>query len=106
VVLPAIAGEGLPNVVLEAMACGKPIVATTVGGTGEAVRHGENGFLVPPREVAAMQNALEAMLRDRSKISQFGRNSRAIAEKEFSLQKQIASFQNLYDDLCSRKAKH
>lgn len=104
VALPAIAGEGLPNVVLEAMACGKPIVATTVGGTGEAVRHGENGFLVPPGEVAAMQKALEAILGDRSKMSQFGRNSRAIAEKEFSLRKQVAGFENLYDDLYQRKA--
>jgi glycosyltransferase involved in cell wall biosynthesis len=103
VVLPAIAGEGLPNVVLEAMACGKPIVATTVGGTGEAVRHGENGFLVPARDVSGMQKALEEILCNRARISQFGKNSRAIAEKEFSLQKQIASFEKLYDDLYLKK---
>lgn len=102
-VLPAIAGEGMPNVVLEAMACGKPIIATTVGGTGEAVRHGENGFLVPPGEVAAMQNALAAILGDHSMSSQFGRNSRTIAEKEFSLLKQIAGFETLYDGLYLKK---
>ena len=103
-VLPAIAGEGLPNVVLEAMACGKPVIATAVGGTSEAVRHGENGFVVSPKDIAAMQNALNELLSNRAKISQFGKNSRAIAEKEFSLQKQIADFENLYEDLYHRKA--
>jgi glycosyltransferase involved in cell wall biosynthesis len=103
-VLPAIAGEGLPNVVLEAMACGKPIIGTTVGGTGEAVRHGENGFLAPTRDVAGMQKALEEILCNRARISQFGKNSRAIAEKEFSLQKQITGFENLYEKLYDQKA--
>jgi glycosyltransferase involved in cell wall biosynthesis len=102
-VLPAIAGEGLPNVVLEAMACAKPVIATTVGGTPEAIRHGENGFLAPPKDSAAIENALDEILRHPDKISQLGNNSRAMAQKEFSLQRQIADFEKLYDDLYRRK---
>ncbi|MCI0696919.1 glycosyltransferase [candidate division KSB1 bacterium] len=98
-VLPSIAGEGLPNVILEAMACGKPVIATTVGGAPEAIRDGENGFLVPPKNVIAMHEALETILSARDKISQYSQKSRAIAEREFSLQKQLTSFQMLYNNL-------
>jgi glycosyltransferase involved in cell wall biosynthesis len=50
--------EGLPLVILEAMACGKPIVASNVAEVPQVVRHGENGFLVPPRDPEAMVNAI------------------------------------------------
>lgn len=102
-VLPAIAGEGLPNVVLEAMACGKPVIATTVGGTPEAVRHGVNGLLVPPRDVSTLAEALESFLSERAKIRWYGENARSIVESEFSLQKQIAGFEKLYQDLYQQK---
>ena len=54
--------EGYPNVVVEALACGRPVVSTDVGGTPELVNAG-NGMLVPPRNVAALQQALAACLR-------------------------------------------
>jgi glycosyltransferase involved in cell wall biosynthesis len=50
--------EGCPNVVLEALACGRPVVGTRTGGVGEHVRDGENGFLVPPGDGAALSAAL------------------------------------------------
>ena len=102
-VLPSIAGEGLPNVVLEAMACGKPVIATTVGGTAEAIKHGENGFLVLPRDVTALAAALDTILSETEKIPWYGHNARTIAENEFSLQKQISSFENLYNSLYQQK---
>ncbi|MDZ7292585.1 MAG: glycosyltransferase [candidate division KSB1 bacterium] len=101
-VLPSIS-EGLPNVILEAMACGKPVIATNVGGIPEAIRHGENGFLVPPKDAVALANALENMLCDRQKLLWYGHNARATVEREFSLQKQIASFEQLYDALYQQK---
>lgn len=62
-VLPSL-DEGMPNVVLEAMACGLPVVATSVPGCVELVTPGENGLLVPPRDPAALAGALRLLLAD------------------------------------------
>ncbi len=53
-VLPSLFGEGLPMVVLEAMACGRPVIATNVEGTPEAIRHGENGLLARPNDPVSL----------------------------------------------------
>ncbi|KAA3657349.1 MAG: glycosyltransferase [Calditrichaeota bacterium] len=104
-VLPSIAGEGLPNVVLEAMACSKPVVAADVGGTAEAVNDGKNGFVFPPKDIDKMAAALEKLITDRKLLKTFSQNSRSIAENEFSLQKEINAFQELYKRLLDKKDK-
>src|SRR5690606_17327117 len=63
-VLPSVSTEGLPLGVLEAMASGVPVLATTVGGTPEAVRDGVDGVLVPPRDVNALADGLRRLLGD------------------------------------------
>lgn len=102
-VLPSIAGEGLPNVVLEAMACSKPVVAADVGGTAEAVKDGENGFIFPPKNIEKMAESLEKLITNHELRKQFSTNSRRIAENDFSLQKEINAFQELYQRLLAKK---
>ncbi len=104
-VLPSIAGEGLPNVVLEAMACRKPVVAADVGGTAEAVADGKNGFIFPPKDVDKMAAALEKLISDRSLLQEFSAKSRQIAETDFSLAKEVNAFQQLYLKLLAQKKK-
>jgi glycosyltransferase involved in cell wall biosynthesis len=77
--------EGLPLVVLEAMAQGKPVVATAVGGTPEAVVHGETGLLVPAGDADALADALDALLRDPERARRMGEAGRTRVEREFSL---------------------
>lgn len=60
-VLPSFA-EGLPVVIMEALAIGRPVISTTIAGIPELVRHGENGWLVPPGNVEALVTAMGAAL--------------------------------------------
>ena len=91
--------EGLPNVVLEAMACGKPIIASAVDGTPEAVVDDVTGILIPPKDPRALEKAIITLLNDRDKLKKMGENARKRAEESFSIQRQIENFNNLFD-LC------
>ena len=89
--------EGLPNVVLEAMASGLPVVATPVDGTKEAVVDNETGILVPVKDVEKLAASLVKLLKDKELAKKMGRRGRKRVEEEFSLEKQIRSFEKLYE---------
>ena len=75
--------EGLPISILEAMAAGLPVVASDVGGVGEAVVHGETGLLVSPGEPEALASALELLLRDSALRRRMGAAGRRRAQARF-----------------------
>lgn len=86
-VQPSISTEGLPLTILEAMASGLPVVATTVGGSPEAIRDGIDGFLVPPRDPEGLRQALERLLRDGVLRQSMGQNARQRVTELFSLER-------------------
>jgi glycosyltransferase involved in cell wall biosynthesis len=77
--------DGLPNVVLEAMASMRPVVASDVAGIGSAVTDGEAGVLVPPGDAAALASALDGLGRRAADRQRLGAHARARAEREFAL---------------------
>ncbi len=81
-VLPSFA-EGVPVVLMEAMAAGLPVVATAVGGVGELVEHGKSGLLVPPGDAEALSKALGALLEDPAKGKAMGEVGAAKVAAEF-----------------------
>lgn len=84
VVLPSTYNEGIPRSLLEALACGKPVVTTDWKGCRETVDHGRNGFLVAPGSVESLIQALTILTTmDRGALAEFGRKSREIAEERF-----------------------
>jgi glycosyltransferase involved in cell wall biosynthesis len=91
--------EGFPNVVVEYMAAGRAVVATNVGGTKEAVSHGETGFVVPPGDVDAMAGRIEWLLRHPDARAEMGRRGRTIALGKFSCEAQLEAAETLYDRL-------
>jgi glycosyltransferase involved in cell wall biosynthesis len=97
-VLPSLF-EGLPVSVLEAMAAAKPVIATAIGGTDEAVVHGETGLLVPPGDSVELARAMQLVLTNRSLADRFGQAGRARVEREFSAQAMIDRVILLYDEV-------
>lgn len=88
--------EGIANAVLEAMACGLPVVTTNVGGIGEAVRDGVEGFLVPPYDAPAIADALECLWREPVLRARMGAAGRERVERDFRLDDQVTAFAELF----------
>jgi glycosyltransferase involved in cell wall biosynthesis len=103
-VLPSLT-EGVPLTVLEAMACGLPVVATHVGGTPEAVLAGATGLLVPPGEPAQLADAM-LRLHDNPNIARdFGRTGRARVQAHFDVRAMVAGYESLYTDVLKPRQK-
>ena len=94
-VLPSL-WEGLPNAALEAMAARRAVVATAVDGTPEAVLEGSTGLLVPPRDSAALAQAIIALLADEPRRRRLGEAGRQRVESEFSMDRMVSQIEALY----------
>jgi glycosyltransferase involved in cell wall biosynthesis len=99
VCLPTFYGEGLPKALLEAAASARAIVATDVPGCREIVRPGENGWLVPPRDVPALAAALRTAIARPELCARYGAAGRRMVEREFSLEVVIRDTLAVYDEL-------
>ncbi len=97
-VLPSLA-EGISNTILEAMACGLPVVATAVGGNAELVTVGRTGLIVPSGDVGAMAGALHRLATDPAGAVMMGQAGRIEVDRHFSLQSMVSAYQAVYDGL-------
>jgi glycosyltransferase involved in cell wall biosynthesis len=88
--------EGFSNVILEAMACAKPVIATQVGGNGESVDDGETGLLVPCRSPEAIAVAAEKLLLNSELRTKFGKRGRERVQQEFALSRMVHAYEELY----------
>lgn len=93
--------DGLPNVALEAMAAGKPLVATRVGGLPELVRPGENGLLVDERDVDALAAAIVTLARDRDLRTRMGARGRDLIRDSMSWDAVAERFESVFERVTS-----
>ena len=91
--------EGFSNAILEGMAAGLPMVVTDVGGNAEAVLEGENGFVVPSRDPAALAEAIVRLAHDPALRARLGAAGRKRIEEHFSLDACIERYEDLYRGL-------
>jgi glycosyltransferase involved in cell wall biosynthesis len=82
--------DGLPNVILEAMAMALPVVSTTTSAVGEAVEHGRTGLLVPPQDPAALADAIQSLLDDEPGRAGMGRCGRHLVAERFDIERNVA----------------
>ena len=87
-VLPSFA-EGVPVVLMEAMAAGVPVVATQIAGTSELVENGISGYLVPPGDTVSLTKQIEVLLNDSQLRAKLGASGRLKVENEFNLHKEV-----------------
>ena len=95
--------EGLPLVLLEAMAAGLPIVATAVGGIPEVVVDGETGFLVPPEDPEALASAITRLIEDSVLRKKFGKAGYKRVKQHFNIQEASRRTEELYFSLLKEK---
>jgi glycosyltransferase involved in cell wall biosynthesis len=91
--------EGFSRVLLEAMACSCPIIATDVSGNNEAIRHDESGLLVPYGDVQSLAGAMEKILADTEGAKRMGQSARKRAKELFSIENHVSQVQELYKEL-------
>ncbi len=91
--------EGDPLVTLEAMASGKPVVATRVGGIPRQVRDGFNGFLVEPNDADGLADRIRTLIEDREVREQMGRNARSFVEAEAGWSSVVQRLLEVYTDI-------
>jgi len=104
-VLPSLR-EGLPLTILEAMACGKPVIATNVGGIPEIVKDGENGILVYPKDPETLYMAMNELLGDREKREKMGRIGKRVCDESFRTKTMVEKVEDLYDFHINKKVRN
>jgi glycosyltransferase involved in cell wall biosynthesis len=91
--------EGMPNAVMEAMAAGKPVVATAVDGTRELITHGQTGYLVPPSDPQAMADQIVYALKNVSQANLIGAAAAQRIIRDFSIDHMVSAYDKLYREL-------
>jgi glycosyltransferase involved in cell wall biosynthesis len=91
--------DGMPNALLEAMACERAVVTTPVGGILDVVKDSETGLIVPANDPAALSNAILKLFDDQSLRNRLGRSARELIQREFTLQKELDLNLNVYRSL-------
>jgi glycosyltransferase involved in cell wall biosynthesis len=96
--------EGTPVSAIEAMAAGRPVVATRVGGLVDLIEDGRTGRLVPPRDPAALAEAMGALIDDPAARAAMGEVARRSAAERFRAERLVEDVERLYDELVAERA--
>jgi glycosyltransferase involved in cell wall biosynthesis len=94
--IPSVEGDTIPQVLMQALAVGIPVVSTTVGSIPDVVIHGETGFVVPPRDAAALAERVVVLLDDAPLRARMGTQGRSLVERCYSLDHMLDRLEGVY----------
>ena len=105
VTLPSYYGEGLPKVLIEAAACGRPVVTTDHPGCRDAIESAISGFLVPVRDAQALADAIQFLLDHPEKCAAMGVAGRDLAERAFDVKQVVVAHLQIYEELMANATR-
>lgn len=97
--IPSVEGDTIPQVLMQALSVGIPVVSTTVGSIPDVVIQGETGFVVPPRDAAALAERIAVLLKDEALRARMGAQGRSLVERCYSLDRMLDRLELVYDRL-------
>ena len=97
--------DGIPNVLVEAMATGKPVITTAVSGIPELVSHGIDGLVVPPEDATALADGLATLIQNPALRFRFGNNARNKVCECFDSEKTTVALKNLFATSLANQAR-
>lgn len=98
-VIPSVEGDTIPQVLMQALAMGLPVVSTTVGSIPDVVSEAETGFVVAPRDAQALADRVLPLLDDAGLRARIGANGRALVERSYSIDKMLDRMEAVYQSL-------
>jgi glycosyltransferase involved in cell wall biosynthesis len=102
-VQPSLSAEGLPITILEAMGAGLPVVATDVAGAPEAIRDGEDGFVVPPGDITLLTRRLEELIVNPELRRELGNKAKQRLKAEFAMETMANKVLDCYRDIITHR---
>ena len=91
--------DSFPTTIVEAMACGRPVIASRIGGLSSIVRHGINGNLVKPGDPRALALAIEDLFSDPARATEYGRAARRLVESAFTTEEQADRTEEVFEEV-------
>lgn len=102
--IPSVEGDTIPQVLMQALAMGIPVVSTTVGSIPDVVIDGETGFVVPPRDAGALADRIATLLDDAELRTRLGAQGRSLVQRCYSLDKMLDRMEGVYHRLVGAEA--
>ena len=95
-VIPTVEGDTIPQVLMQALAIGLPVVSTTTGSIPDVLADGESGFIVPPRDADALADRIGRLLVDPELRAAMGRRGRQTVEQSYSIDRMVDELERVY----------
>lgn len=94
--IPTVEGDTIPQVLMQALAIGLPVVSTTTGSIPDVLADGESGFIVPPRDAGALADRIGRLLIDPELRAAMGRRGRQTVEQSYSIDRMVDELERVY----------